>query len=526
MALRARVGRHTRDGGRHCQNYPDDQQTVISLLNIVSISDGGSGGRLGNKVFSGVCSHELYRAISTFEDKHFPGQRSGYVDPGGAMLKRMETLAVPPARGPIDLVTAVDQYGLPTEPIKGKRVVISKTTRVIDSNQVMFVGIVGDSNNVVKAVVADAPNSVTIEDAGVIDGNRWFRLSRPTANTIAIQATDAKGSVVTSFALDGVLLPRVSGPNTPNAIDVTVYSPKDEDDYIDNKMNAIGYSIYYLGGFVVYCDGMSIPIHVPKSLVDLNTTKAEPIDAKVYDTLDQANEAIRLAPAKAEGVTPFAYYRGAGGAVIAPTIFSAVTTPRTIETFWLARVALKDYVQRELTGVAIGIVAGRVLRAVLGWIFRAPKNLKNPKPPRGAPPPPPPEPPAITRLRDTAVDLQNKNPVRSAEVLSAPRVYRHNLTADVPFSSYAQIEKRGSLSLSQGANAHYGEGVYAWPAGTPSTRPYIDIEVPPGTGVETLDVGGSRWVRIVPPNGDELSVRIVGTNLPQAQIDMGRKLIQ
>jgi hypothetical protein len=521
MALRARVGRHTKDGGRHCQNYPDDQRIVINLLNIVSISDGGSGGGLDNKVVSGVCSHGLYRAISNFEDKHFPGQRSGYVDPGGPMLKRIEDLAVPPALGPIDLVTAVDQYGLPAEPTKGKRVVISKATRVIDSNQVMFVGIVGDSNNAVKAVVVAPPNSVTIEDAGVIDGNRWFRLSRPNANTITIQAKDARGTVVTSFALDGVLLPKVSGSNTPNAIDVTVYSPKDEDDYIDNKMNAIGYSIY-LRGFQVYCDDMSMPIEVPNSLVDLNPIKAEPIDTKIYDTLAQAQEAIRLAPAMAKDITPFAYYRGAGGAIIAPTVISAATTPRIIATLWIARAALAKYVQQSLTVVAINIITGRIIRAAFNRLFRAPKD---PKPPRGAPPPPPPEPPAMTRLRDTAADLQNKNPVRSAEVLTSPKIYRHGLTADVPASNYATIEKNGALSLSTGADAHYGEGVYAWPAGKPMSRPYVDIEVPAGTGVETIEDGGLRWVRMVPPKGNQLPIKIVGTNLPKAQIEMGRKVV-
>jgi hypothetical protein len=55
-------------------------------------------------------------------------------------------------------------------------------------------------------------------------------------------------------------------------------------------------------------------------------------------------------------------------------------------------------------------------------------------------------------------------------------------------------------------------------------RPYIDIEVPAGTGVETLDFGNSNWVRLMPPNGDRLSVKIVGTNLTPAQIEMGRKL--
>src|SRR5207248_1467040 len=34
-----------------------------------------------------------YQAIVRFEEKQFPGQHLGYVDPGGVMLKRMEELA-------------------------------------------------------------------------------------------------------------------------------------------------------------------------------------------------------------------------------------------------------------------------------------------------------------------------------------------------------------------------------------------------------------------------------------------------
>jgi len=528
MTLRARVGRHTRLAGRHCQNWSDDQQQVIDLLNRISVADGGSAGRLGGRLVAGICSDELYRAISGFEDKQFPGQHSGYVDPAGPMLKRMEDLAASPAPGSLDFVTMVDAYGLPSEPTKGTRVVISKISRIIDSNQAMFVGILGDTNNVVKTLSADIPNSLRIEDAGVTSGIHWFRLSHPSANKITIQARDAKGSVVASYVQDAVLLPRASGPadftvgpndpKSPNTISLVTYAPKDDADYIDNRMTSIGYNIY-LGGFQVYCTGMSVPIDVPNALVDLHPIKAEPIDAKVYDTLEQAKAAIKQAPNTAKGVTPFTYYRGAGGAVIAPTVLSEATTPRIIATLWIARATYAKYVQQSLAGIAISLVGGLVIRAIIGRIFRAPKD---PEPRRIAPAPV--EPPAITRLRNTADDLQNKNPVRSAEALSSPRVYRHQLTADVPPASYANIEKERSLILSDGANAHYGTGVYAWPAGKPMNRPYIDIEVPAGTGVETLDFGNSNWVRLMPPNGDRLSVKIVGTNLTPAQIEMGRKL--
>jgi hypothetical protein len=92
---KGRVGRHTRQHGSHCQNDPQDQEIVMDLLNRIPIASGGAGGALKGPIKSGVCSDDLYRAISKFEDKYFPGQRSGFVDPGGAMLKRMEELAVP-----------------------------------------------------------------------------------------------------------------------------------------------------------------------------------------------------------------------------------------------------------------------------------------------------------------------------------------------------------------------------------------------------------------------------------------------
>ncbi len=94
MPLRGRVGRHTKLQGRHCQNWTDDQTTVIDLLSRIPAAEGGAGDSLiGSRIVNGMASAALYGAITHFEDTHFPGQRSGFVDPGGAMLKRMEELA-------------------------------------------------------------------------------------------------------------------------------------------------------------------------------------------------------------------------------------------------------------------------------------------------------------------------------------------------------------------------------------------------------------------------------------------------
>ena len=97
MPLRGRVGRHTQSGRRQCQNWLDDQNAVIALLNRIPMDAGGAegslDGRLNGRMVAGMASDSLYAAIARFEDTHFPRQRSGFVDPGGRMLRRMEELA-------------------------------------------------------------------------------------------------------------------------------------------------------------------------------------------------------------------------------------------------------------------------------------------------------------------------------------------------------------------------------------------------------------------------------------------------
>jgi hypothetical protein len=122
--------------------------------------------------------------------------------------------------------------------------------------------------------------------------------------------------------------------------------------------------------------------------------------------------------------------------------------------------------------------------------------------------------------------LQNKQVLRSGKVLTQPTVFRHDLTADNPLASYARIEKEGALKLSTGGKAHYGEGVYAWTLDKRAVGPCIDVEVPPGTAVETLTVDGKTWVRMVPATGDRLRVRIVNTNLTEQQKQMGRIMVR
>jgi hypothetical protein len=100
MPIRARVGRHTRSGGRHCQNWADDQKVVIDLLNRIPVASGGAGGGLNPRISAGICSDQLYAAISAFEDKYFPGQHSGFIDPGGGIYQKLAILAAPASTPP------------------------------------------------------------------------------------------------------------------------------------------------------------------------------------------------------------------------------------------------------------------------------------------------------------------------------------------------------------------------------------------------------------------------------------------
>jgi hypothetical protein len=106
MPLRARVGRHAKTGAQ-CQNWIEDQQTVIALLNLISALDGGAEASLAGRVVAGLSSDALYNAILRFQKRYFPTQQSGFIDPSDAVLARMEQLALHPTAAP----TAAGQWG-------------------------------------------------------------------------------------------------------------------------------------------------------------------------------------------------------------------------------------------------------------------------------------------------------------------------------------------------------------------------------------------------------------------------------
>jgi len=423
--------------------------------------------------------------------------------------------------------------------LNGPTTVISKTIQDMPSNGIMVIGIAGEGSDQVKKVGPNDPSTATVEEIGKDASSRvrWFQFTGKRACKVLVDAIGADGTVVDTFQLvikapAQINLPKASGPmefefepddpSRPSQSNLRVYTPRNEADYIENQVYAVGFGIY-LFGCHVYCKNLDLPVLVPDSHINFMVSKAEPIDTNIYPNLASADAAIRAAPSAPAGVTRYAFYRGAGGALIVPTVFSPATTPVTIQTLLTARALLADEVQNDLTVLALSIVVGVVLRTILTRLVRV--GSKSADPLAGEPPPLRIR-RAIGRLRNTAQDLLGKNPIRTSEVLTEPMTYRHSITADIPGVSYARIEQGGSMRFSTGANAHYGEGVYAWHPGQTKIGTYIDIQVPAGTGVETIKVDGQSFVRMVPPEGNVLPVKIVGTNMPESQINLGRQVLK
>jgi hypothetical protein len=421
--------------------------------------------------------------------------------------------------------------------LSGPTTLISKTVQNMPGNGILIVGVSSENGDKLRVGPND-PSAASIEEVGrdTASNVRWFQLAGKRAANVMVEARGGDGSVVDYFQLvikaaHTFDLPKASGPmefefdaddpSKPGQLNLRVYTPANEADYIENQLHAVGYGIY-LFGCHLYCKNLQMPVLLPDSHIDFTVSKAQAIDTQIYSDRAAADAAILSAPAAAEGVTRFAYYRGAGGAIIVPTVFSPATTPITIQTLLTARSLLADEVQKELIVLAISMVGGLVLKTILTRIVRVGSKSADPVPGQPAPLR---IKPAMARLQNTAKNLQGKEVIRTSEVLTEPKTYRQTITGDLPPVNYARIEKEGALRISTGAKAHYGEGVYAWHPNQTGVGTYIDVQVPVGTGVETLKVGNQSWVRMLPPEGNVLPVKIVGTNMPQSQIDLGRKLL-
>jgi hypothetical protein len=108
----------------------------------------------------------------------------------------------------------------------------------------------------------------------------------------------------------GVQLPRASAE---------MVEPRAHRDFVELRVTAVGFGLTE-GGFLLYCEGLPLPVLVPESHVDLGLTNAVPMNASLYPNRDAAL-ADMAARAHGSSHARYAYYRGAGGALIVPTLY-------------------------------------------------------------------------------------------------------------------------------------------------------------------------------------------------------------
>ena len=158
----------------------------------------------------------------------------------------------------------------------------------------------------------------------------------------------------------GVQLPRVAQGTA---------DPRAHPDFIDRRMTAVAFGIT-VGGYLVYCEGLALPVFVPESHVALGLQSTQPLNASLYPDWDAAQAALsKSAPGSAHA--RYAWYRGAGGALIVPTVFSPATTPRIAQTMREARKHLSERVQAELKVVLLTLTGTKVLQGVFSYVVRA-----------------------------------------------------------------------------------------------------------------------------------------------------------
>jgi len=157
----------------------------------------------------------------------------------------------------------------------------------------------------------------------------------------------------------GVQLPRVS----PGMAD-----PRAHRDFVELRVTAVGFGIT-AGGYLLYCEGLPLPVLVPESHVDLGLTSAEPLNAFIYPDRDTALAGM-AANVPSSRHPRYAYYRGAGGALLVPTLFSPATTPRIAQTMLEVRTHLAQTAQRELKVLLLTLTGTRVLQGVFSRVVR------------------------------------------------------------------------------------------------------------------------------------------------------------
>jgi hypothetical protein len=186
---------------------------------------------------------------------------------------------------------------------------------------------------------------------------RWYGHASAGQQPIEVDFETPTLRQVEELSQRGIQLPR----STQGLAD-----PRAHRDFVDSRVTAVGYGITE-GGWILFCEGLPLPVLVPEAHVDLGVTRAQPLDDSVYPD----REAALAARGSGAAQGSYAYYRGAGGALIAPTVFSPASTPRIARTMLAVRQDLSRTVERELKVVLLTLAGSKVLNGVFSRVVRA-----------------------------------------------------------------------------------------------------------------------------------------------------------
>ena len=162
-------------------------------------------------------------------------------------------------------------------------------------------------------------------------------------------------------------------PARPGQINLKRSNPRDDPRYIDRAVTAVGYSIY-IGGYHVFCADLNMPVFVPESMVDPSMGAVREASNQIYDNVEEA----RSTAAAIDPQPGVAYFMGAGGTLVVPTVICPATAPRLVATMLEARKMLSKAVAEELSVLATSLVGGMVVRAVISRIVGVKRGNKLP----------------------------------------------------------------------------------------------------------------------------------------------------
>ncbi|KFE64464.1 hypothetical protein [Hyalangium minutum] len=216
---------------------------------------------------------------------------------------------------------------------------------------------------------------------------RWYAQAGPGQSSIEVDFEAPSPAQQDVLRQRGIRLPQSAQG---------LADPRAHRDFVDLRVTSVGFGISE-GGWILFCEGLPLPILVPENQVDLGLTRAQPLNASIYPDREAALAELSAGGSGATRAS-YAYYRGADGALVVPTVFSPATTPRIARTMLEVRKDLSQTVERDLKVALLTLTGTQVLRGVFSRVVRAAPEPQAPSfsPQQGlrgeAPARPPPEP--------------------------------------------------------------------------------------------------------------------------------------